>query len=127
MFIKISLLPKKYQFIYFKDFYKRKRLRLQIHPGLIAAPLAGLAAFGAASALTSKPLLVELGYVRNKPDHIIGGGGGGIPGGWGWAGTQGHGYRPYPPFYPPPNPPPPIHQGILLPELFEREYAFETI
>lgn len=71
---------------------------------MIAAPLAGLAAFGAASALTSKPLLLELGYVRNKPDLINGGGAGG---GWGWVGSPAAGgFRPYPPFYPPPNPPP---------------------
>ncbi|CAL8138056.1 unnamed protein product [Orchesella dallaii] len=98
------------------DLYKRKRVRLQIHPGLIAAPLAGLAAFGAASALTSKPLLVELGYVRNKPEF------GGQGGSWGWPATGGGGgYRPYPPFYPPPNPPihgvgfgggPPLGGGI---------------
>ncbi|CAG7723363.1 unnamed protein product, partial [Allacma fusca] len=48
------------------DHYPKKRFRLSIHPGYIAAPLAGIAAFGAASALTKKPLLFELGLVNNK-------------------------------------------------------------
>jgi hypothetical protein len=60
------------------DYYKRKRLRLKIHPGLLAAPIAGFAAYKAVSAIASKPLLFELGWVNNKQNEIGGGWGGGF-------------------------------------------------
>ena len=50
---------------------------MAIHPGFIAAPIAGLAAFGAVHAFTSNPLLLELGVVDKKPPH---GHGHGYPG-----------------------------------------------
>jgi len=56
---------------------RRKRYRMQIHPGLIAAPLAGLAAYKAVSAFTTRPLMLELGWVSQDPDY-----------GWGWGHRQ---------------------------------------
>ncbi|OXA58798.1 uncharacterized protein LOC118435032 [Folsomia candida] len=80
------------------DYYRRKRLRLKLHPGLIAAPIAGFAAYKAVSAIASKPLLFELGWVGNKPNIDFGGG-------WGWPQQP----RPPYPYYPNPYPSPVIH------------------
>jgi len=80
-------------------------LRLKIHPGLLAAPIAGFAAYKAVSAIASKPLLFELGWVNNKPDEIGGGG-------WGWSSPQHH-HPSYPPTQIVPYPDPyPVHVPV---------------